>query len=131
MSTTIKTKSGQSLKVTLRDGDKPAQWDANQPYSHNHSRVTISTPAGRHTFDYWGNVQDYWDGKENDPLDAVGCFAGDALAGAEDFDEFCADFGYDEDSRHAHKIWKACRRSAQAAQGLGLTDDDLYALYDR
>lgn len=34
----------------------------------------------------------------------------DALAGSEDFEDFCASFGYDEDSRTAWKTWKACRR---------------------
>jgi len=127
----VTLKSGLVLKVTLKDGDKPAAWDTNQPYSHNHSRVTISTPNGRNTFDYWGSVQGYWDGKDNDPLDALACFAGDAISGQDDFEWFCDEFGYDTDSRAAYKTWRACKKSAEAAARLGLTDEDLYALYDR
>lgn len=33
----------------------------------------------------------------------------DANAGMEDFEEFCSNFGYDADSREAHKTWTACQ----------------------
>lgn len=131
MSTNVKTVSGLALKVTMRDGDKPATWDDNQPHSHNHSRVTISAGSSKHTFDFWGSVHDYWKGQDNDPADALTCWASDALSGQYDFDEFCSELGYDTDSRQAYKTWKACQKAADAAQRLGLTDDDLYDLYNR
>jgi len=36
----------------------------------------------------------------------------DADAGSESFEDFCGSFGYDEDSRKAEKIWKACKKIA-------------------
>ncbi len=33
----------------------------------------------------------------------------DAQAGEETFEDFCANFGYDEDSRKAFKVWETCR----------------------
>ena len=36
----------------------------------------------------------------------------DGRAGEQSFEEFCSDFGYDEDSRQAEKIWKACKAIA-------------------
>jgi hypothetical protein len=35
----------------------------------------------------------------------------DWQGGRETFADFCASFGYDEDSRKAHKLWKACKAS--------------------
>lgn len=36
----------------------------------------------------------------------------DAYAGEESFDDFCANYGLDTDSRKAHKTWKKCRKTA-------------------
>jgi hypothetical protein len=39
----------------------------------------------------------------------------DVRAGEMSFEEFCSDFGYDTDSRKAHKTWEAC---SEAMRGL-------------
>jgi len=49
--------------------------------------------------------------KESDLLHAFDCFVSDAIAGKNSFEEFCSEFGYDQDSRKAHKIYKACVKS--------------------
>lgn len=46
---------------------------------------------------------------EPDVPSVVSSLCSDALAGEQSFSDFCSDFGYDEDSRKAEKIWKACR----------------------
>lgn len=43
-----------------------------------------------------------------DLLDSI---AGDAAAAVGSFSDFCAEMGYDEDSRSAERIYKACERS--------------------
>lgn len=40
--------------------------------------------------------------------DVLSCVVSDALAGEQDFAEFCSEFGYDEDSRNAEKIHRGC-----------------------
>lgn len=45
-------------------------------------------------------------------LDVCHSLGLDAQAGSASFEEFCADFGYDTDSRKARKTWKACRKTA-------------------
>lgn len=47
----------------------------------------------------------------NDPdaASVISCLISDARAGEQSFEEFCSDFGYDEDSRKAEKTWNACR----------------------
>ena len=44
--------------------------------------------------------------------DVLSCLCSDANAGAQDFDGFCSDFGYDTDSRKAEKAWRACQKMA-------------------
>jgi hypothetical protein len=48
------------------------------------------------------------------------------MSGEQDFESFCADFGYDTDSRKAEKIWNACRASNRKAKRI--IDGDLYTL---
>lgn len=109
---------------------KPAAWDEKHPYEHPHYRVTVKTEKGRASFDFWGSYNDYQTGEESEPADALACFASDAMAGMESFEEFCSGFGYDTDSRKARKIWKSCKNAATKAERLGLSWDDLARLSD-
>lgn len=45
----------------------------------------------------------------NEPsaADVLSCLCSDANA-PEDFEEFCSEYGYDQDSREAERLWKAC-----------------------
>lgn len=60
------------------------------------------------------------DGSRFDPLsddrefilDALGVTMRDAECGAQSFEDFCADMGYDTDSRSAEKTWRACKVTA-------------------
>ncbi len=47
--------------------------------------------------------------KENDCL---ACLMMDASAENASFVEWCSEFGYDDDSREAERIWQACRENA-------------------
>jgi len=53
-------------------------------------------------------------GKRPTAVEVLDCLASDA-AGIEntgDFDDWCADYGYDTDSRKAERIYRACQREA-------------------
>ena len=54
-------------------------------------------------------------------IDTVFCSRGDNLLG---FDAWCADFGYDTDSRKAEKTFKACEH--QAARLKTFLESSLY-----
>lgn len=41
--------------------------------------------------------------------DVLYCVISDANAGELSFEEFCADLGYDTDSRKAEQVWLSCR----------------------
>ena len=60
----------------------------------------------------------------NDPLleDVLYCMLSDASSGrnGESFGEFCENFGYDEDSRNAFKIFEACLVQYTKLRSLGV-----------
>ena len=37
--------------------------------------------------------------------------------------DFCVNFGYDEDSRKAYRIFKACKKSLKKAGKIGIDED--------
>lgn len=50
--------------------------------------------------------------REPTAADVLSCMVSDAFAGEQNFEGFCADFGYDVDSRKAEATWKACAKTA-------------------
>jgi hypothetical protein len=46
--------------------------------------------------------------------EVLSCLASDVTAGEVSFEDFCADFGYDTDSRRAYKTWESCRDTGVA-----------------
>lgn len=51
----------------------------------------------------------------------------DAEAGVEDFEEFCANFGYDTDSRKAYATWEECREAGRKLDEWIVSDEDRLA----
>lgn len=99
---------------------------------HNQFRITVQKDKVRRTFNYYGSQHDYEQGKiELDRTDLKDClysFFSDALAGMQNFEDFCSEFGYNTDSRKAEKIYKLCQKSTQKALDLGLIENDLVDL---
>ena len=65
--------------------------------------------------------------KEPTAADVLYSLCSDARAGEVSFSEFCSEFGYDEDSRKAESIWRACKRSVGKARRFLKDDFDLFA----
>lgn len=80
------------------------------------------------SFDYYGSTHDYNNAitelKGEDLLRSFDCFVSDALAGYDSFEDFCDNFGYDNDSRAAEKLYKECIKSMNKAQLV--IDSNLY-----
>ena len=53
-----------------------------------------------------------------EPRELLSCLASDATLGDQAFSDFCAELGYDEDSRKAHATWEACKASAEKLQAV-------------
>lgn len=80
---------------TLDDWQKSAT-----PYT-----CTLRYQGRQMTFDYFmGRAHE----KEPTVHDCLDCLLSDAQAGSQPFDDFCSEFGYDQDSRKVEKIHKSC-----------------------
>lgn len=101
-------------------GDKS---DSRPRYKHF---ISVSVGGKRTSFNYYTSIADYEAGKTEMYPDELKTafynFLSDAQLGLNTFEEFCSELGYDEDSRSAEKIWKACRMSAKKITTLGLGD---------
>ena len=104
-------------------GKKCSLWGADE--NRHNIIIVFNTDNGKKTsFDFWTmKIKD-----ESDIIDAFRCFCEDAVCGSYSFEDFCADFGYDTDSRKAEKTWKTCKRSLD--KFLNLTGYSLDMLYD-
>lgn len=91
--------------------------------------ITVVYKGNTTRFFFHGSINDYQNGKmyytkKEFPF-LLYCFVSDAHSGQESFDNFCDNFGYDNDSRKAEKIFKLCEKSTEKAYKLGIeTDQD-------
>ena len=103
-------------------GEVASKWDADAPRTVDQWRVTISSKAGFHLFDYFTGL-----GLRNKPnsrgnrkprkpkvADVLHSLIVDASAADENFHDWCATFGYSDDSIKAMNTYKACLEVAQA-----------------
>lgn len=104
------------------------EWD-----THKHAKYTITIRNSYGTsarFPFYASIANPDMTKKEDLLSALSCIVRDADAGAFPFRDFCADFGYDEDSRKALKTWKTCKsmekRLQRVLDGSIISLDTLY-----
>lgn len=98
------------VQIKAEQGAARLAWDKRDEWQQNANdwRITLSYKGRRHSFDFWQGV-----GIKNAP-DAAGvleCLLSDAQSAGDGFDEFCANMGYDSDSRKAERIYKACEKT--------------------
>lgn len=99
-----------NTRLTIKPATRPKspQWDG--PHGL-HYRVTVSRNGQRIAFDFWDSFAAKERGTVPTPYDVLACVSGDIYC-PETFADFCAEYGYDEDSRKAEKTWKGCRTLA-------------------
>ena len=101
-------RNGLRLRITLSNS-KPANWEP----AGNHYRVTISSKnRGRITFDFWGSLNDASKGIDPSVYDVLACISSDVYI-PDEFGDFCAEFGYDEDSIKAQQTFRRSDRFAK------------------
>ena len=90
-------------------------------------RCTISGRGrGRTSFVFHNSVNDTSDGKEPRAYDLLACLQ---KYDPGDFENFCSEFGYDTDSRSAHKTWKAVVNEWRKVRKF-FTDEELEQLQE-
>ena len=80
----------------------------------DHWRVTLRRPDTEQRLTVYFSMGSGHHGKEPDAAGVLDCLASDSagIENARDFEDWCSDYGYDTDSRKAHKTWTACQRQA-------------------
>lgn len=103
-------------------GEVPSKWGESTPRTVDQWRVTLSSKAGFHSFDYftglglrtkpnsWGQRKP----KKPKVADVLHSLTMDASAADENFYDWCANFGYSDDSIKAMNTYKACLEVAVA-----------------
>lgn len=121
------TETYKGFRITATyTGSKKAPWDS--PENRNHNRVTVTnTETGKRTgFDFWTSIAKPQMETRYDVLNAFYAFVDDAISGEMSLSDFCYEFGYDDDSIAASRIWKACKRNN--AKLRRIYDGDIYDL---
>ena len=88
-------------------------------------KVTI----GVEEFEYWTGIglRNGVHPRTPKTVDIIGSLLLDYDAGAEGFEDFCAEFGYNEDSRKAYATWEGCRDNMLKVDRL-FTPDEIMEL---
>jgi len=81
------------------------RWDGHE--GARHYKVTLRRNGRRATV-YYSMGPAHTHGPEL--ANVMECLVLDAVSGNQTFAEFCAELGFDEDSRMAERTWKACGR---------------------
>lgn len=125
MKTTIETKTAGSITIDSEYfGNKKANWNGRDNY-HNH-KVKVIHNKKSFSFDFWGSIANPEIANDQENVFAFYCALSDGLSAKESFKEFCGNFGYDEDSRTAERVYKACEKSLAKVERV--FDCDLYDL---
>lgn len=107
---------GISVGTDNRKTSKKA-WNDGEARNKYFVYVTNTENGEKTRFTFWDSLNNTQRGAVLDGdelLSAFYCFVSDALSGAESFSDFCGEFGYDEDSRNAERIYKDCKRSYES-----------------
>lgn len=115
--------NGLKLRVTLSD-TKPAPWgEAGQYRPHFRATLSRSEPKGaRLAFDFWGAV----DSRTADLHSVLSCVASDVHT-PDTFADFCAEYGYEEDSRAAMQTFRRADSFAKRLRAF-FTESEIEAL---
>ena len=93
-----------NLKMVVNYADNNPSMD-DQSWNANHYKLTFKKDKKRFTTFFSQGI-----GIKGEPKipDVLECLQGDCQSAEYSFEDFCGEFGYDQDSRKAFKIYKAC-----------------------
>jgi hypothetical protein len=97
------------VKISIGRGkDKKPLWAKDGQEYGQHYKIGLYRGEAGHVksvyFDFWGSVNDKIEGKRPTAYDFLACIQKYPILS---FDEFCSDFGYDNDSISAMESYKA------------------------
>lgn len=109
MKTTINTTAAGQISINSTFLNNKS-WSGNEQNWNNH-KITILHNGKKISFEFWGSIQNPEITTDEENIFALYCFLRDSEAASNSFKDFCNEFGYDEDSRRAEKIYKSCEKS--------------------
>ena len=123
---------GIDVTSTFTEWVKGFPCDKKDVNYHGHFKITLTTESGSDSFDFYGSAFDAGKNKtemtDDDLMSALECIISDALTGIYSFEEFCSEFGYDEDSRSAERMHKACEDTYNRIVAIGISEDEMYEI---
>lgn len=118
------------IVAKLQGSEINGAWSDNKVRNKYFVYVTNTDNGEKTRFTFWDSLDSTQRGVVLDGdelLNAFYCFVSDALSAAGSFSDFCSEFGYDEDSRRAERIYKACKRSYKSlVRVCGMPYDEIY-----
>lgn len=118
------------IVAKLQGAEINEAWNDNEPRNKYFVYITNMETGEKTRFTFWDSLNNtqrgvVLDGEEL--LNAFYRFVSEACCGLYSFSEFCNEFGYDEDSRKAERIFNACKRSYKSFSCVsGLDDSSIY-----
>jgi hypothetical protein len=96
-------------------GQGSPDWDSDNLRPEYQITLTTTDNKQRYTTKAWGSRHD-WENWENNRIEDLGkelivLILEDAITDPENFSEFCANFGYDDDSMKAFKIYQQLKKA--------------------
>ena len=105
-------------------GDKLWSADDKMQNYNNHLVTIVNTETHKKTaFEFWGSIMNPEIDTKQELLFAFYCFLSDGEGSRYGFNDFCANFGYDTDSRKAYKTFKTCEKSLKKAGKIGIDEN--------
>jgi hypothetical protein len=123
-----------SIKSEFQEFVKGFPFDKKDQNYHGKFKINIENvkTGYEYSFDFYGSAFDtqkhITEMNDQDLKNALENIISDAIAGNDSFEEFCSNFGYDEDSRSVERIHNACKESLSKMEYIGFTLDELYDL---
>lgn len=118
---------GLKLSATFK-GDRCPPWCDGGCVHGDRYRIRISGQNGKGSisFDFWNSLNDVQEGRRPRAYEVLACISSEAYC-PDTFEDYCAEYGYDEDSRMAEKSFKLLDKFARRLRAF-FTTEELEAL---
>lgn len=118
----VRTKAEFGMQKT--PWEKQSEW---QQSAHGY-RITLVYQSRRMSLDFWQGMAHT---ESPDAEDVLECLLADASSADQTFERWCAEMGYDSDSRRAESIYQAVQKQTAALRRLLGDDFETFMESDR
>lgn len=104
----------QHITATAEWSDRNPNMDEDSKNPMDHWRVVLQRSGGKRMTVYFSKGRGH-NGKPAEASEVLDCMASDAagVENAQSFEDWASEYGYDTDSRKAHRTYSICKRQAE------------------